>query len=137
MLKFTTIGPDGLVTELADDDIGIRSFEGAGPFRVVNSLVGRVFNDTGRNLEITAVKLYRRLAGDAGTTEVDVQVDGSSIYSTAANRPKVLFSAGNDAVNAGGAIASPTWASGSYLEVEITQAETGPRRDLTVSIATR
>jgi len=83
---------------------------------------------------ISQVVLRRRVAGAAGTTEVDVLKNGVTIYTTPANRPKVLFSAGNNARVVATLPDTLALAAGDRLEMAIISAETGGRRDVALFI---
>src|SRR5690349_3890549 len=71
------------------------------PFSVLNPVVGgtgfRIYNDTGRTLTISSVRLSLATAGSGGAHTADVQINGTSIYvSNTGNRPSVA-SGGNTA----------------------------------------
>jgi hypothetical protein len=84
---------------------------------------------------ISQVVLRRRVAGGSGTTEVDVLLNGATIYTTVANRPKVLFSAGNNARVVATLPDLVVLAAGDRLEMAIISAETGGRRDVALFIS--
>jgi hypothetical protein len=69
------------------------------------------------------VDLFRRTAGSANFTQIDVQVNGVSIYALLVDHPIILFGAGNNAYNAGGPIAFPAVAPGQYIDVVLEAVE--------------
>ena len=72
---------------------------------------------------IVGVDLFRRTAGSANFTQIDVQVNGVSIYALLVDHPIILFGAGNNAYNAGGPIAFPAVAPGQYIDVVLEAVE--------------
>lgn len=87
-----------------------------------------------RSGTITRVTLYRRTAGSSGSTIVDVNINGTSIYTTQGNRPTVTQAAGNDAVDATTDMDVTTISADDRIEVDVDQAEAGTPQDLTVIV---
>ena len=82
---------------------------------------------------IVSIIMRREIAGTSGTTEIDILKNGSTIFTTTANRPKVLYSAGNAArVTAVPDITAVT--AGDRLELVILSAEGGNPQDLVAFI---
>jgi hypothetical protein len=79
---------------------------------------------------IGAVILRRTIAGTGGTTEIDVLKNGSTIFTTPANRPKILASAGNNARSVSVAPDIPGVLAGDRLEIRILTVEDGDPQDL-------
>jgi len=67
-----------------------------GPIRVDTDVDGAWVVPTA--CEIARLRLWRDVAGSAGSTILDLKRNGSSLYATQANRPTILASAGNGAI---------------------------------------
>lgn len=84
-------------------------------------------------ITISKIVLRRGTAGTAGTTEIDILKNGTSIFTTTANRPKLLFSTGNNARTS--AIPDTTAvAAEDRLELQILSIEDGAPQDLVALI---
>lgn len=83
---------------------------------------------------ITRITLYRRTAGSAGTTIVDINKNGTTVFTTQANRPQAAFGDGNDYVDAHTDMDVTAVAQGDRIEVDVDSAETGAPKDLNVII---
>jgi hypothetical protein len=82
---------------------------------------------------ISDVVLRREIAGISGTTTIDILVNGTSIWSaTPANRPSIVFSAGDQARVISGAPDNPDIAVGDRVEMDIVAVEGGHPQDLVV-----
>ena len=82
---------------------------------------------------IVAIIVRREIAGTSGTTEIDILKNGTTIFTTTANRPKILYSAGNAArVTAVPDVTAVT--AGDRLEMVILSAEGGNPQDLVAFI---
>lgn len=80
---------------------------------------------------VSNVVLRREIAGTGGTTEIDILVNGVSLWSvTPANRPKILFSDGDGARVVSGPPDNPNIAVGARIEMDILSAEDGNPQDL-------
>lgn len=87
------------------------------------------------NGTIARVVLYRRTAGSSASTTVDVNKNGTTIYTTQGNRPSITQASGNDQTNAGGAAPDVTSvAQGDRIEVDVDAAEAGNPLDLAVLV---
>jgi len=105
-----------------------------GPYRVGTQIDGRHYNRTGRTLTIIDVTMFREIAGTSGSTTIDVNIDGTTIYTTQANRPTVAYSEGDDAIDQGGTPDVTSWPDDSYLTVDIDEIEAGGRANLRVVV---
>ena len=90
-----------------------------------------------RACTITRVTLYRRTAGSGGSTTVDVNLQGVTIFTTQANRPSVLNTDGANALAVRTNMDVTAVAQNERIEVDVDTAETGAARDLTVVIEVR
>lgn len=73
-------------------------FTANGPYIVDTAVDGaRIPDDV---FTISAVRLHRADAGTSGSTTIDINVDGSTIYSTQGNRPSIAFNDGDNNVDA-------------------------------------
>lgn len=93
----------------------------------------RVYNDTGVDLEIRAVRASVGTAPTGADLIVDVNRTGTTIFSTQANRPTIAATA-----NTSGKITNPDVTSlpdGDYLTVDVDQVgSTEPGQDLTIQV---
>jgi hypothetical protein len=93
----------------------------------------RVYNDTGSTLTITFVRASAGTAPTGQSLIVDVNIDGSTIFSTQANRPTIAAAA-----NTSGKVTSmntTSIATGQYFTVDVDQVGSGTAgADLTVAI---
>lgn len=85
-----------------------------------------------RAATITRVTLYRRTGGSSGTTTVDVNKNGTTIFTTQSNRP-VTSGTGADQVVTG-TLQVTAVAQDDRIEVDIDTAEAGNPQDLAVII---
>jgi phage-related tail fiber protein len=83
---------------------------------------------------ITRVTLWRRTAGSGGSTTVDVNKNGTTIFTTQANRPSVLNTDGANAIAVRTNMDVTGVAQNDRIEVDVDTAETGSARDLSVII---
>jgi hypothetical protein len=88
----------------------------------------------GRALTITRVTLHRETAGSSGTTIVDVNKNGVTLFTTQANRPQIAFGAGNDQINAHTDMEVTALAQDDKVTVDVDQAEGGNPADVTVTV---
>ncbi len=83
---------------------------------------------------ITAVTLWRGTAGGAGSTTIDVNKNGTTIYTTQANRPSVTAASGDDATSTGAAAPDVTsFVAGDIFKMDVDAVETSNPLDLTVT----
>ena len=71
-------------------------------------------------ITISSVRLWRRVAGSSGTTEIDVLKNGTTILSA---KPSVTSASGNNAIASGTVAAAGACVAGDRLTMDITQAE--------------
>jgi hypothetical protein len=83
---------------------------------------------------ITRITLYRRTAGSAGSTIVDVNIGGTTVYTTQANRPTVTAAGGNDQIDATTDMDVTSFSQDDRFEMDIDAVETGNPQDLSVII---
>lgn len=108
------------------------------PFAIVGAVstgVGalRWYNDTGQSLTIRNIRVTAGTAPTGASLIVDVNKNGSTIFSTQANRPTIT--AGNNTSGKVTAINTTTLADGDYLTVDIDQVgSTVAGSNLTVQI---
>lgn len=79
---------------------------------------GRVYNDTGRTLEIVAVRVTAVNVGGGGLL-VDVNINGTSIYTQQANRPAVPAGAGTGTVKSTSFNTGAALADGNYITADV------------------
>lgn len=118
----------------AGADVQDVEFTAMGPYRVDAQVDGRHYNRTGRSLTIDDVTMHRETAGVSGSTTIDVNIDGTTIYTTQANRPTVAYTEGDDAVDQGGTPDVTSWPSNSYVTFDIDAIEGGGRANLRVVV---
>jgi len=80
--------------------------------------------------EIISVSVVRGLNGDGGSTIVDVNLDGTTIFTTQANRPTILNTDGDLFTYKADDIANPLpdiidMDEGDSLDIDVDQVETG------------
>lgn len=91
-----------------------------------------LINDSGGDRSISTVRAHVGTAPTGAAVQVDVKVNGATIFASAGDRPTVP-AGGNDGVS--GAISNPTWGAGQDITVSITSVGSGtPGADLTVAI---
>ena len=103
-----------------------------GPFQVGTEVDGQIripFAFT-----IDSVVLYRKTAGSSGSTIVDLNLNGATLYTTAGNRPTVTAAAGNNQQSAGTLPDSVAVAAGGVLSIDIDQIEGGTPSDFVLIV---
>ncbi len=80
------------------------------------------------------VTLYRRTAGGAGSMIVDVNKEGTTIYTTQGNRPTVTQAGGDNQIDATTDFDVTTFGEGERTEWDIDQVESGNPQDATLDI---
>lgn len=92
----------------------------------------RIYNDTGRALTIGTVRASVGTAPVGAALIVDVNLNGTTIYTTQANRPSI---ASGQVTDTAGDPDVATWPVGEYLTVDVDQVgTTTPGSGLTVTI---
>lgn len=84
---------------------------------------------------ITSITLWRRTAGTSGSTTVDVNKNGTTVFTTQANRPTVAFSAGANAINRRTNMDVTAVAQNDRIEVDIDAVEGGNPLDVAVMVS--
>lgn len=87
-----------------------------------------------RACTITRVTIHRLTAGTSGSTTVDVNLNGTTIFTTQANRPVVTSAAGDNAVDTSGTINVTAVAQDDYIQMDIDTVEGGSPVDLSVVV---
>lgn len=82
---------------------------------------------------ITAVKAYRGTAGTSSSTIVDVNLDGTTIFTTQANRPTFAYTDGDNKIVTKTPDVTGV-AAGQLLTFDIDQAEGGSPADLIIEV---
>lgn len=91
----------------------------------------RWYNETGTALTIRSVRVSVGTASTSGTPTVDVNVSGTTIYGTQANRPTVAVAGNTSGRNTGFSVS--TIPDGGYLTADVDVAGTGTA-DLVVQV---
>lgn len=102
-----------------------------GPFRVDTDVDGGYISDSA--FTISGVRLWRGTAGSSSSTIVDIHKNGTTMYTTQGNRPTILFSDGDNKIDA--TLPDVTSISaGDIITMDIDQIEAGNPADLTLLI---
>ncbi len=114
--------------------VGTKRFEwrANGPYRVGTSVDGQVRVPSG--FTITSVYLFRITAGSSGSTIVDVNKNGVTLFTTQANRPTVTAAGGNSQASSGTLPDVTSVSAGDYLSIDIDQIEGGHPHDFVLII---
>lgn len=108
------------------------------PFSYTGTLVAgtgksRLYNDTGRSLTIVAIRATVTTAPTGATVIVDVNKNGTTIFTTQGNRPTVAISGFTSGKVSNMDVTS--LADGDYLTIDLDQiGSTVPGADLTVQV---
>jgi hypothetical protein len=108
-----------------------HAWKANGPYIVDTDVDGGVAVPTA--MTIDAIWVYRTTAGGSSSTIVDIHKNGTTIYTTQANRPTIVFNDADKKVQATLPDVTAV-AAGDILTLDIDQAETGTPADLTVVI---
>jgi len=87
-----------------------------------------------RACTITRITLYRRTAGSSGSTIIDVNKNGTTVFTTQGNRPTVTQASGNDQIDAATDMDVTSVAQDDRIEMDIDAVEAGNPQDLAVII---
>jgi hypothetical protein len=104
-------------------------------------VLGRVRAETGadgawiasRDGYIAGVTLYRRTAGDSGSTTIDVHKNGTTVFTNQNIRPSVATTDGNNA-HKEEAPDVTTFSKGDRFEVDVDAVETGNPLDIAITM---
>lgn len=92
----------------------------------------RLYNLTGRALTISRVHIAVDTVPTGAAIIVDVNENGTTIFTVQANRPQIAISANTGETTT---IDDPSWASGNYLQIDVDQIGSGdPGENLTIMI---
>lgn len=83
---------------------------------------------------VTRVTLFRRTAGSSGSTIVDVNKNGTTIYTTQSNRPTVTQAGGDNQIDATTDFDVSAFAQNDRFQVDIDTVESGNPQDISVII---
>lgn len=84
--------------------------------------------------DFEVVSLTQRADGVAGTTAVDVNLNGVSIFG-ANPKPSILFGGGANAVSTKTVFGTASFVAGDRVQMDIDTAQTGTARDVSVIVA--
>jgi len=103
-----------------------------GPYQVGVGVDGKIRVPSA--FTITSVRLYRTTAGSSGTTIVDLNKNGTTMFTTQANRPQITAASGNDQSSSGTLPDVTSVAAGDVLSIDIDQIEGGNPMDFVLMI---
>ena len=87
-----------------------------------------------RACTLSRITLYRRTAGSSGSTTADVNINGTTVFTTQANRPSVTAAVGGNATSIKTNMEVVLLTQNDRLEVDIDAVEGGTPADMTVII---
>lgn len=106
-------------------------FVANGPYRIDSSVDGGYISPTG--FTISGIYLYRTTAGTSSSTILDLNKNGTTMYTTQANRPTIAFNDGDNKVSC--ALPDVTAISaGDVITIDIDQIEGGTPKDVMLII---
>lgn len=108
------------------------SFHANGPYRTGTDVDGRII--VPQEAVIVGVVLHRITAGSGSSTIVDLNINGTTAFTTQANRPTVTAAAGNSASSTTSLPDVTSVLPGEYLSIDIDQVETGTPRDFVLVV---
>jgi hypothetical protein len=85
-----------------------------------------------RSGTITRITLFRRTAGGGGSTVVDVNKNGTTLYTTQANRPTVTAAGGANQIDATTDFDVTTFVQDDRFDLDIDTVESGNPQDISV-----
>jgi hypothetical protein len=111
---------------------GTPTFTAAGTLATMTG-GGRFYNDTGQPITIKGVRASVGTAPTGASIVIDVNLNGTTLWSTQANRPAIA--AGSNTSGSVTNMNTTTWPSGNYLTVDIDAVgSTVAGADLTVQV---
>lgn len=126
---FTFPDKSGTIALLSDVTVLCR-WAANGPFIVDTTVDGVWVSPRART--VTAVWLYRTTPGTSGSTIVDIHKNGTTIYSTQANRPTLAYTETGSKLATAPDVTSV--AAGDVLTIDIDQIEGGTPQNLILVI---
>lgn len=109
------------MSKASSNDLRVgRTFVFADPSSplIVKTGTARLYNDTGRALKILSCRATAAVAPTGAALTVDVNKNGTTIYTTQGNRPSIAISG---VTNKSAAPDVQAWADGEYLTVDVDQ----------------
>jgi hypothetical protein len=103
-----------------------------GPFQTGTEVDGQLRIPTA--MTISSVRLYRKTAGSSGSTIVDLNKNGTTMFTTQANRPTITAASGNNQASSGTLPDVTSVAAGDVLSMDIDQIEGGTPADCVLII---
>ena len=94
-------------------------------------------NVMSRSGEITNAWGYIQTAGSSGQILADVNIDGTTIFTTQSNRITIPQTDGDDAKKQSGTIEAGSFSSGGIVSIDIDEDQTGSAADLTIVLEIR
>ncbi len=117
------------LTTSSSDIAYIYIFRIFGYLRVITDLDATPFE----NCTINNITMLRQYAGTSGSTIIDINKNGTTLFTTQSNRPQVIYSAGNNAVDT--TVPDITSiANGDVITIDIDQVEGGEPKHIFVGI---
>lgn len=120
------------ISAITGGRVSIAAFSQAGTVATGTGTF-RIYNDSGATQTIAAVRASVGTAPTGASLIVDINKNGTTIFSTQANRPTIAISG-----NTSGKVTNmdvTTWADGDYLTVDVDQiGSTIPGSSLTVQV---
>lgn len=107
------------------------SFSKAGTPATGGSSAFRLYNDTGVALTVKSVRANLGTAASSGSTRVDLNLNGTSMFASTAAQPTIAAASNTSGAVTG--LSTTTWPAGSYINVDVDTVGTGAS-DLTVQI---
>lgn len=100
----------------------------------VRSGVTRWYNDSGHTRTLVSIRIQLDVTSSSGTVTVDVNKNGTTVFTTQANRP--TLAAGATIGSKVTAIDVTSWADGDYLTFDVDGAGTGAQGLLVLVVFT-
>lgn len=113
--------------------IGVKYYTFTVPGELaVDSGLLRIYNLTGKALNISKVHLGVNTAPTGASIIVDIHENGTTIFTTQGNRPAIVASAFTGQSTT---IDDPSWANGNYLQADVDQIGSAVKgEDLTITV---
>lgn len=102
-----------------------------GPYQVDTDVDGAYISDTG--FDITGIWLWRNVSGTAGSTIIDLNINGTTTYATQDNRPTILFDGATHKIDCT-LPDTTTISQGDIITIDIDEKEDGTPTDLSLTI---
>jgi hypothetical protein len=87
-----------------------------------------------RDGTVTNVYVFRITAGGSGSTIVDLNKNGVTMYTTQANRPTITAAQGSNAVTHATNPDITSFTAGDYIQVQLDQKENGNPKDFSLTL---